>query len=369
MRHAMIMAGGSGTRLWPMSRDGQPKQLIDFIHQDDGSRASLLKLAADRMDDLVPQDHQYICTGERYRDHIRDALPSFTNDRILGEPEPRDTVNAVAFTAAVLAKSDPDAVFSVLTADQLITPASAFAKAVDLGYTLVEQDPSRLVTFGIKPTHPATGYGYIEQGAPIDGTNNQAFTVERFVEKPQLETAEAYVESGRFDWNAGMFVFHARTLLDLYKRFLPSNAELIDALADAWGTPKQASVLADVYPKMEKTSVDYGVMEPANAADDVTIVGVKMDLNWLDVGSWPAYAETLTKDSDHNQHAGVNLAAFDATNNAVIGEGADDADHTVALVGCNDMIVVRTKRATLVIPKDRAQDIKKLHEQLPPELR
>ena len=369
MRYAMIMAGGSGTRLWPMSRDGQPKQLIDFIHQPDGSRASLLKLAADRLDDLVPQEKQYICTGARYRDQILASLPSFSADRILGEPQPRDTVNAVAFAAAVFAKEDPDAIFSVLTADQLIEPAEVFNQAMDLGYKLVEEDPSRLVTFGIKPDHPATGYGYIEQGMAIEGTEKQAFEVTRFIEKPPLEKAEAYFESGRYDWNAGMFVFHARTFLDLYKRFMPTNAEHIDALSEAWGTKNQQQVLEDIYPRLEKTSVDFGIMEPANSAKDVTIIGVKMGITWLDVGSWPAYAETITPDANENRVAGVNLATHDSKGNIIIGEGASDSDHTIALVGCDDLIIVRTERATLVIPKDRAQDIKKLHNDLPKELK
>ncbi len=369
MRYAMIMAGGSGTRLWPMSRDGQPKQLIDFIHQPDGSRASLLKLAADRLDDLVPQDRQYICTGARYTDQILSSLTSFTKDRILGEPQPRDTVNAVAFAAAVFSKDDPDAVFSVLTADQLIEPADVFNQAMDLGYKLVEQDPTRLVTFGIKPDHPATGYGYIEQGAAIPGTDGQAFEVSRFVEKPPLEKAEAYLASGRYDWNAGMFVFHAKTFLDLYRRYMPTNAEHIDALIEAWGTDHQQQVLDDIYPRLEKTSVDFGIMEPANAATDVTIVGVKMDITWLDVGSWPSYAETIKPDSNNNRCIGVNLASHDSSGNIVIGEGSNDKNHTIALVGCDDLIIVRTERATLVIPKDRAQDIKKLHQELQTELK
>tara|TARA_E500000318_G_scaffold8683_2_gene7989 strand:+ start:4595 stop:5701 length:1107 start_codon:yes stop_codon:yes gene_type:complete len=368
MRYAMIMAGGSGTRLWPMSRDGQPKQLIKFIKTDDGRTVSLLELAAERAGNLTQGNSVYICTGERYREQIKEAMPHFDNEHILGEPMPRDTVNAVAFAAAVFAKDDPDAVFSVLTADQLIEPADVFAGAVELGYTLVEQDPTRLVTFGITPDHPATGYGYIERGQKIEDTDDQAFKVARFVEKPPLEKAEAYFQSGRFDWNAGMFVFHARTLLDLYKRFMPKNAELIEQLQDAWGTDKQQQVLDEVYPQLDKTSVDYGIMEPASNERDVSIVGVKMNIKWLDVGSWPAYAETLTPDEHGNRSNGTPIATHDANNNIVIAEDTDGS-HTIALIGCDDLIVVRTERATLVVPKDRAQDIKKLHEGLPDGLR
>lgn len=362
----MIMAGGSGTRLWPMSRDGQPKQLIKFIHQE-GKTVSLLELAADRASKLVPTDKQYICTGERYRSQIREGLPSFDDAHILGEPQPRDTVNAVAFAAAVFSKEDPDAVFSVLTADQLIEPADVFNSAMDLGYKMVEEDPSRLVTFGIKPDHPATGYGYIEHGQSIEGTDGQAFKVARFIEKPPLEKAEAYFNSGRYDWNAGMFVFHAGTFLKLYERFMPSNAALIKELADVWGTDRQQEVLDDIYPKLEKTSVDYGIMEPAANESDVSIVGVKMDITWLDVGSWPAYGETLDVNDNGNKAAGVGIQTFESNNNIVIGEV--ESDHTIALIGCDDLIVIRTDRATLIVPKDRAQDIKKLHDQLPDGLK
>lgn len=363
MRYAMIMAGGSGTRLWPMSRDGQPKQLIKFITTDDGRTVSLLQLAAERAANLTQGNSVYICTGERYRGQIKDAMPSFDDEHILGEPMPRDTVNAVAFAAAVFAKDDPDAVFSVLTADQLIEPADVFASAVELGYQLVEKDPKRLVTFGITPDHPATGYGYIERGEKIKDTDDQAFNVARFIEKPPLEKAEAYFQSGRFDWNAGMFVFHARTLLDLYQRFMPENAKLINQLQTAWGTSDQQAVLDEIYPKLEKTSVDYGIMEPAAGEHDVAIVGVKMGIKWLDVGSWPAYAETLDPDDNANRSNGIPLATFDASNNIVIAEDPNE-EHTIALIGCDDLIVVRTERATLVVPKDRAQDIKKLHEGL-----
>jgi len=368
MRYAMIMAGGSGTRLWPMSRDGQPKQLIRFIKTDDGRTVSLLQLAAERAANLTQGNSVYICTGERYRDQIKDAMPEFDDAHILGEPMPRDTVNAVAFAAAAFAKDDPDAVFSVLTADQLIEPADVFSKSIELGYELVETNPTRLVTFGITPDHPATGYGYIEHGSTIPETNDQAFTVARFIEKPPLEKAEAYFQSGRFDWNAGMFVFHARTFLNLYQRFMPENAKLIDQLQTAWGTKDQQSVLDKVYPKLEKTSVDYGIMEPAANEKDVSIVGVKMPIKWLDVGSWPAYAQTLTPDAHGNRSTAAPIATFESNNNIVISED-DNPDHTIALIGCDDLIVVKTERATLIVPRDRAQDIKKLHEQLPDGLR
>ncbi len=367
MRYAMIMAGGSGTRLWPVSRDGEPKQLIRFIRRPGDARAlSLLEIAAERLDGLVPADRQFICTGERYRGLIRERLPSFTDERILGEPMPRDTVNAVGFGAAVFGKEDPDAVLSVLTADHLIQPADKFAKAMDVGYSIVENDPTQLVSFGIKPTYPATGFGYIENGGELPGTDGLGFTVSRFVEKPPLEKAEEYLASGTFSWNAGMFVFHAQTFMDLLARHRPESHEGLMKIRTAWGTPDQRAVLEEVYPELPKISVDYAVMEPAASDPKVSLAGVRMDVEWLDVGSWPSYGETLEPDTHGNRASGGPVAVHDSSNNLVV---SDDPEHTIALVGCEDLIVIRTDRATLVMPRDRAQDIKSLHAGLPDELK
>lgn len=345
-----------------MSRDGQPKQLIRFIHRDDGSVASLLEIAAERMAGLVPTERRYICTGERYREQIKAGLPAFGDGHILGEPTPRDTVNAVAFAAAVFAKEDPGAVFAVLTADQLIGPVDVFNAAMDVGFRLVEEDPTRLVTFGITPTHPATGYGYIEKGGPVRVGDEDvgAFGVERFVEKPMLEKAEAYVGSGRYFWNSGMFVFNARKFLELYEHYLPENKDGMRQIAAAWGTPGQQQTLDAVYPTLKKTSVDYAIMEPAVSAENASIVGVEMKASWLDVGSWTSYGETITPDADNNRSAGLRLASHESSNCITIGDGADP-DHLVALVGCEDLIVVRTDRATLVMPREKAEQLKALH--------
>lgn len=371
MRYAMIMAGGSGTRLWPVSRDGEPKQLIRFIQRPGDQRAvSLLEVAAERLEGLVPDDRRYICTGEQYRPIIKERLPDFTDDRILGEPMPRDTVNAVGFGAAVFGKHDPDAIFSVLTADHLIQPQATFAKAMDIGYAIVEKDPTQLVSFGIKPDHPATGFGYIENGGELPGTDGLGFRVAQFVEKPPLEKAKEYLNAGTFSWNAGMFVFHAQTFMDLLERHQPESHAGLMKIREAWGTPSQSQVLESVYPTLPKISVDYGVMEPAANDPAVSLAGVTMDVEWLDVGSWPSYGETITPDAHGNRASGIPVALHDSTNNLIVGnDSSGSSDHTIALVGCEDLIVIRTDRATLVMPKDRAQDIKALHANLPDALK
>jgi mannose-1-phosphate guanylyltransferase len=372
MRYAMIMAGGAGTRLWPMSRNSLPKQLLPLIRRPGSDSArSLLQISADRMDGLVPSDRRYICTGESYRAPIREALPSFTDDRILGEPAARDTVNAVGFTAAVLAKRDPEAIFAVFTADHVIEPQDAFRARVELGFKLVEADPNRLVTFSIRPTYPATGFGYIERGQPITERGaTGAFRVARYVEKPNLQRAQVYVASGLFSWNSGMFVWKASTVLSCIQRFKPESYEGLMKIQRAWDTPEQNKVLNEIYPTLPKISVDYAIMEPASNDKQVSVCTVEMDLQWLDVGSWPSYGETLVADEQGNRRGGLLSPAtspiVQGQNNLVV---SSDPTHTVALLGCENLIVVHTPNATLVMPKDKAEELKALHNMLPPTLK
>jgi mannose-1-phosphate guanylyltransferase len=359
----MIMAGGSGTRLWPMSREARPKQLIPFQGTAWGGK-SLLALAAGRLDGVVPPGQRCICTNEAFRGPIREALPEFTDDRIFGEPCGRDTLNAVGFTAAVLAKRDPDAVFAVLTADHLIEPQEEFARRLDVGFSLVEQDPSRLVTFGIAPTFAATGYGYVERGEPISGADS-AFEARRFVEKPDRERAEAYLASGDFFWNSGMFVFSAAKVLEAIRWYRPDTAEALARIAAEWDTPRRASTLAAIYPSLFKISVDYGLMEPASRDERLSICVVPMAVQWMDVGSWPTYAATLEADSDGNRAS----ARFHGTASHRCLVVSDDPNHVVATIGCDDLIVVHTKDATLVCRADMAEQVKAMAGLVPPSHR
>ncbi|MCE7975339.1 MAG: mannose-1-phosphate guanylyltransferase [Leptolyngbya sp. PLA1] len=387
MRYAMIMAGGAGTRLWPMSRQDRPKQILKFIRRGgDAAEVSLLELAAGRLTGLVEPANRYICTAEGYRGVIRAQLPDFGDEQVLGEPVGRDTVNAVGLTAAVLHKKDKDAVFCVLTADHVIEPEDVFRARMDLGFRLVDNDPRRFVTFSIKPTYPATGFGYVERGTPIrdgkndkhgaiDGVKEHCYHVARFVEKPDAARAEAYVKSGDFGWNSGMFVWKASSVLEALKLFKPESYEGLMKIQAAWGTRKQKQVLEEVYPTLPKISVDYALMEPASrqsqtagkAADArFSVCTVQMDLTWLDVGSWPSYAQTLTPDKNGNRASGAGVAAFNGSRNNLV---VSQPGHTVALLGCENMIVVQTPDATLVMPATRSEDLKSLHAQLPDSLK
>ena len=357
MHHAMIMAGGSGTRLWPMSRGGRPKQMVPLVQG-----RSLLWHAAQRLDGLVPAERQWICTGESHRSLILEDLDGFEDARLIGEPCPRDTVNAVALTAAVLHKTDPDAVFAVLSADHLFTPQDRFASCIETGFSLVTESPSRMVTFGIEPTFAATGFGYVELGDPIEGHATARSTV-RFVEKPDEATAQSYLDAGSFKWNSGMFVFSASGFLDALERFLPESAAGMNEIAAAWGTPAQQETLDRVYPTLPKVSVDYAIMEPASHDEHIHVCTVPMDVQWLDVGSWTAAGETIEADSQGNRSFGP-AEHLDSSGVITVSE---DEEHLVATIGCKDLIVIHTPKATLVCPTDRVQDVKTLHGQLAEE--
>lgn len=376
-RYAMVMAGGSGTRLWPMSRKERPKQLLRFLVEPGRQTPrSLIEVSAGRLAGLVPPEHLLVCTLERYRDAVASVLPALDSDQILGEPIGRDTVNAVGLTAAVLARHDPEAAFCVMTADHVIEPVDTFQAIVRRGFELVEREPRTLVTFAIEPTHPATGYGYVRRGEAIDGTDGLGYAVEKFVEKPDEATAKQYLAEGVYGWNSGMFVWKAATFLDCLRSFLPQSYEGLMEIARAWDTPEREAVLHRVYPELPRKSVDYAVMEPATTKAAKNAVGgpvrvatLRMDVSWLDVGSWASYASTVKSDGAENRVAALArdaaAIAHDSRGNLVVN---DQPGHAVALLGCEDLIVVHTPGATLIMPSAKAEQLKDLHAALPDPL-
>jgi len=352
MRHAVIMAGGSGTRLWPLSRADRPKQLLDVVAGPTGMR-SLLVEAYQRVGTVVAADCIWVCTAQRYADAIRAELPALGPDRLILEPTARDTANAVGLAAALVEEADPGAELAVVSADHVIRPVERFATALDVAFRALAARPSVLVTLGIVPTSPATGFGYVQRGAPTDvpGVAEAA----SFREKPDRVTAERYLASGDYLWNSGMFVWRARTVLDALARHLPETAAALERVVATPPGAARAEVLAKVFPTLEKISVDYAVLEPAAATAGRVLVA-DMDADWLDVGSWPALGQTLDQDEQGNAVSGPAVV-LDGGGNIVL---SDDPGHLVALVGVRDSVVVHTGDVTLVCPIAEAERVKAL---------
>jgi mannose-1-phosphate guanylyltransferase len=350
MRHAVVLAGGSGKRLWPMSTREMPKQLVPF---PDGS--TLLEAAVDRVAPLVERRHLYICAAERHRVDVLSRLPGVEPASYLGEPVGRDTCAAIGLAAVVATRGDPEAVLGVFTSDQVIRPVDRFRDIVSRAYELAGSGADIIVTFGIVPTAAATSYGYLELG---EVGPEGALRVRRFREKPDAASARAMLAAGpeRYLWNSGMFVFRAAAVLDRIRARDPGMAAGLDRIARAWGTADAGSVMAEVYETLRSVSFDYAVMEPSTADAAVRVLAVPMPLEWVDVGSWPAYAGVLAGDPDGNVTVG-GTALVDTHGTVVVSR---DPGHLVALLGCEDLVVVHTPRATLVMPRARAEELKNL---------
>jgi mannose-1-phosphate guanylyltransferase len=357
MRHAVIMAGGSGTRLWPLSRAARPKQLLDVVAEPGGGAHSLLAEAFARLQAVLPVEQIWVCTAARYGDQVRAALPELGAERLILEPVARDTANAVGLAAALVTDVDPDAELAVVSADHVIRPVDRFAAALGTAYDVLAVRPRALVTLGITPTSPATGFGYVQRGAATEVPG--AAEVASFREKPDLATAQGYLASGEYVWNSGMFVWRAQTVLDALAEHLPESAAGLDRIVAAPAGPDRDRVLAEVFPTLPKISVDYAVLEPA-ATEPGRVVVVDLDVDWLDVGSWPALAHTLERDSAGNAVRGMTVLV-DSSGNVVL---SDDPDHLIAMIGVRDSVVVHTADVTMVCPARDAERVKELLTQV-----
>lgn len=351
MLYSTILAGGSGTRLWPLSRAGEPK----FLHPLTGTDRSLLQATVDRIGPLSASDHVYVVTGTAHAAAISRQLPDVPVANILVEPSPKDSCAAVSLASAVLARRDPDAIMAAFSADHLIGDQARFVEII--GHAAAAARNGYLTTVGIRPSHAEVRFGYLRIG---DALQDEARMVAEFVEKPSREVAAGYLESGQYLWNAGIFVFGVRTFLAELARQRPELFSGINRIADAWDGPDRDRVLGEVWPGLEKISVDYAVFEGAAAAGKVaTVPG---DMPWSDVGDFDSLGESLPSDDSGNLViAGQAPVVVRDVKDAVI---ISTADRVVALVGIDNIVVVDTPDAVLVCPRSRAQEVKQVVEEL-----
>jgi len=348
MRHAVIMAGGSGKRLWPLSRTGHPKQILPII----GGK-NLLEMCVERLEGLFEKDNIWVITCTDYADRVAEALPQIPPEHIVGEPEGRDTANAIALAAALLEATDPDGTMAVFTADHVIRPVEQFADAVRAACDAAEKHPDSLVTFGIRPTWPHTGLGYVHCGS---GVTDGVHEVVGFKEKPDHQTARRYVDSGQYFWNSGMFVWKVSTIRDALAKHLPDSQSKLRAVTDAVREGADyTGVLAEVYPSLEGISIDYAVMERYPR-----VLMVELNCEWVDVGAWPALAEVCEPDESGNVVVAENVTITDSFRNVIVSQD----DHLLAVLGMDDCVIVHAPDATLVCRKSDAQRIKDLVKRL-----
>ena len=343
MRYAMIMAGGSGRRLWPLSRTQRPKQLLPLLRGK-----TLLGSAVERLAGIFALENIFVITSAQYAADVAAALPTLPVANIIGEPLGRDTANAVALGAEILAARDPEATMAVFTADHVIRPQDAFAECVEAACQTAEAHPDALITFGIRPTWPHTGLGYVQCGDQTAGV----YTVLAFEEKPDHHAARRYVESGQYFWNSGMFVWKLDAIRGALKRFLPASVNALKPVARAVRDGRDyAAILADVYPALDKISIDYAVMEKA-----AKVLMIELKCEWLDVGSWPALADVLAPDEAGNVIIAENAVVLDSARNVIVTEG----DHLLAVLGMDDCVIVRSQDATLVCNRSDSERMKEL---------
>ncbi len=351
MLHAIVMAGGSGTRFWPASRAALPKQLLPLA----GER-TLLEDTVARLEGLVPPERVLVVTSARLLDAARRQLPQVPEAGLVGEPCKRDTAPCIGLAALLVSRHDPDATLAVMPSDHVITPAAKFQDAIRQAAALVEAAPGRLVTFGIRPTYPAESFGYIQQGAALAVAPGAApaHVVARFREKPPAQVAAEYLAAGDSLWNAGIFVWKAATILAALRERQPDCLAHLERIAAAWDGPDREAVFAREFAAIKGISIDYAVLEHA---DDVVVI--EAPFTWDDLGGWSAVARQRGVDAEGNTIVGRHLG-IDSVRTIVHAAG----DHLVVTMGLEDMLVVHTPDATLVADRAREEAVRKVVAEL-----
>ncbi|MFL5628358.1 MAG: mannose-1-phosphate guanylyltransferase [Ktedonobacteraceae bacterium] len=348
MKHlnAVILAGGSGTRLWPLSTPSFPKQFLPLP-----SGNSMIQETLARVAPLIDPERAWVVTGRSMTELVHEHLPSIPMQHILGEPMGRNTAPAIGWVAATIARQDPQAIMASFHADAVITKVDALKQSLRLAYELAEQ--GYLVTLGIKPTAPETGYGYIRFADQVkEGHGHQAFYAERFVEKPDLVTAQSYLEDGHYVWNSGMFIWQVGTILAELRTHLPELARKIETIANSMGTPQERATIDEIWPTLTPISIDHGVLEKTK-----NLVVIPVDLGWNDVGNWEQYGSLFPANEQGvgavGRHTGMNSQNIFVYNNT---------QRQVYTIGLTDVVVVEMDDKTVICHKDAVQRVKELAE-------
>lgn len=336
---ALILAGGTGTRFWPLSRRSRPKQLLAL----EGEK-SLLRATAERVDPLIRSESIWVCTTEALADQVADQLPEVPRRQILAEPAGRDTAAAIGWSTQCIAKAVGDEVIVVLPADHRVGRADAFRATLEAADRIAADE--RVLALGVEPRWAETGYGYLELGEVLDAATNLRRVI-RFTEKPDASTAKRFVEGGSHWWNGGVFVFRAGALLGALERHQPELAARLEEIG------RRPEAIQQLYPELPRISIDHGVMEHLE-----DLCALPLDCEWSDLGGWEALAEFLPTDAAGNASRGEVLA-LDAHDNLLY------ADHgTVAAVGVSNLVIVKTGDSVLVVPRERAQEVRRVTEEL-----
>jgi mannose-1-phosphate guanylyltransferase len=360
---AVILAGGSGTRFWPRSRRAQPKQVLSL----DGDR-TMIQNTVERVKPVVSDGQVWIITNDLLAETIAKQLPDVTAKHILREPVARNTAPACGLAAFLLERRSPDAVLGVFPSDHTIGDVARFRRVVRAGAALARRTAA-IVVLGVSPSRPETGYGYIELGAAIDpivegGESIPVRRVHRFTEKPDKAKAKRFLRSGNYAWNSGMFLWTAKTLVDAMREHQPKIAELLEKIAEAWGTPKFDKVFAELYPQCESISIDYAVLEPRSAKGEgrSELYCLPGDFAWSDLGSWAALHEHVAERTESH-----NANVFETEHHVEIastGCYVFSPNKTVALVGVKDLVIVETDDAILITTREGSQDVGKVVAEL-----
>ncbi len=354
--YAVVLAGGGGTRLWPKSRNTSPKQFLKLVGDE-----TMIQVSAARITKLVPWERVIVVTNELYKNEVHEQLPQVPVENIIAEPQKRDTALAMLVGTLYAKSLDPNAIIVNLASDHIVTDTKEFLRVMTAA-TKVAFEQDVLVTVGIQPTFPSSGFGYIKIGNDLQKLDKglSLFTVDSFTEKPNVATAQAFISTGKYFWNANMYVWSAKSLLAAFEKYMPSLYELTKNLSSE-SAELFHSKLAAIYQNSESISIDYAISEKAN-----NLVLIPGDFGWNDVGDWKVVYDLGTKDSAGNvimgEHTIVQTLAINSKNNLVHTNG-----RLVALYGMSDMIVIDTEEILMVIPKAMSQDVKKLVEHLKAE--